>query len=75
MIRIIKNTMTEPVSIECKYCKSVLEYTFNDIQRTQEYNLLGLETHKRYIVCPVCKMDIVFDDLAKAVEVNNAEKI
>ena len=58
-IKIIKNTMTEPTEVECPHCKSVLSYTYNDIQRRTTYNFLGLETGTfKYIVCPVCKEDI-----------------
>lgn len=58
-IKIIKNTMTEPTEVECPHCKSVLSYTYNDIQRRTTYNFFGIETGTfKYIVCPVCKEDI-----------------
>lgn len=61
-IKIIKNSMTEPVTVECENCKSVISYTYDDIQRKNQYNLLGLcEYVDRYIVCPVCKADIKID--------------
>ena len=62
MIRIIKNTMTEPIAITCPLCKSELTYNYGDIQRQTTYNFLGMQDKlKRFIVCPVCKSDIVLD--------------
>lgn len=69
-MKIIKNAMTTPIEITCPECKSVLEYTYQDIKRRDESSLFGLYTSaKRYIVCPVCKRDI---DICK-VEVKEAE--
>lgn len=30
-IKIIKNSMEEPIEMECEYCKSVFEYEYQDI--------------------------------------------
>lgn len=58
-MKIIKNAMTTPIEITCPECKSVLEYTYNDISRREESSFLGVCTGvRRYIVCPVCKRDI-----------------
>lgn len=68
-MKIIKNAMTTPIEITCPECKSVLEYTYKDIERREESTILGLYLGiTRYIVCPVCKKDI---DLRVKVEVNN----
>ena len=64
-MRIIKNAMTMPIEITCPECKSVLEYTYRDIERREESSVFGLYSNtKRYIVCPVCKSDI--DRIVKA---------
>lgn len=65
MIKIIKNTMTEPIPITCNFCKSDLTYNYQDIQR-EEYRdplcILGDQKRsKRYLVCPVCKSTLSLD--------------
>lgn len=70
-IKILKNTMTTPTTITCSECKSVLEYTYKDIERREENTIFGLYAGaKRYIVCPVCKSDV---DIKVKVEVKEAE--
>lgn len=59
MIKIIKNTMTEPIQIECENCSSIFEYNFSDIQRKDTPGLFGFPgCSERYVICPVCKADI-----------------
>lgn len=70
-MKIIKNAMTTPIEITCPGCESVLEYTYQDIQRREESNIFGLYANsKRYIVCPVCKREI---DIKGNVEVKKTE--
>lgn len=70
-MKIIKNAMTTPIEITCPECKSVLEYTYKDIERREENTIFGLYTSvTRYIVCPVCKKDI---DLRPKVEIQETE--
>ncbi len=70
-MKIIKNAMTAPIEITCPECKSVLEYTYNDIKRGEESSFFGLYTGvRRYIVCPVCKRDI---DIRPKVEIKEAD--
>lgn len=70
-IKIIKNTMSEPIEITCPICKSIFSYTFDEVRRDDNYNFLGLKTGvKRYIVCPVCKSDI---NLSPRVVLKNEE--
>ena len=58
-MKIIKNTMTEPIEVECPNCKSIIAYTYDEINRRTNYNFFGLETGvKQYVICPVCKCDI-----------------
>lgn len=65
-IKIIKNTMTDPITKTCPICQSIFSYTFEDIRRIEDQWLLG--THiRRLIVCPVCKRDI---DLSATVELS-----
>lgn len=61
MIKIIKNTMTEPVEMECEYCKSVFEYNYQDIQVKESRSLFGFEYRDRVVRCPVCKFDNPLD--------------
>ena len=54
MIKIIKNTMIEPIKTECEYCKSIFSFNYEDIRREERNNLFS--THiARYVICPVCK--------------------
>lgn len=70
-MKIIKNAMTAPIKITCPECNSVLEYTYQDIQRREENNIFGYYARsKRYIVCPVCKREI---DIAVKVEVKETK--
>ena len=62
MIKIIKNSMTEPINIQCENCKSELQYNFEDIQRREVPSLFCGTRSKRFIVCPVCKSEINIDD-------------
>ena len=60
-MKIIKNTMTEPIKITCPVCKSVLEYTHEDIRREERSNMffpVGEKFVIRYLICPVCKSTI-----------------
>lgn len=72
-MKIIKNAMTTPIEMTCPECKSILEYTYKDIERREDYTILyGLCSGiTRYIVCPVCKKDI---DLRHKVEIQEAEE-
>ena len=70
-MKIIKNAMTTPIEITCPECKSVLEYTYQDIKRREESSVFGLYVSvTRYIVCPVCKRDI---DVRPKVEIQEAK--
>ena len=73
-MKIIKNAMTTPIEITCPDCKSVLEYTYQDIHRREENTFFGLYSNsKRYIVCPVCKRDI--NIVSVKVDVKEAENV
>jgi hypothetical protein len=71
-MKIIKNAMTTPIEITCSECKSVLEYTYADIHRRDENTFFGLYSGAtRYIVCPVCKRDIVIKAIVQVKEADN----
>lgn len=73
MINIIKNTMEEPIEMECENCKSVFEYNYQDIQVRERNSLFGFESRVRFVRCPVCKFDNLFDQ-AKLVSTENVAK-
>ena len=58
-IKIIKNTMTEPIQIECSNCKSIFEYNFEDIEVREASSIFSwmVPQRTRVVVCPVCKME------------------
>lgn len=58
MIKIIKNTMIDPISIQCDYCKSEFEYNFEDIKSKEVAGFFYGNYAVRYIICPVCKHEI-----------------
>lgn len=54
-IKIIKNTMVDPIEMECECCKSVFSYNYQDIQVRERNGLFGFECRVRFVQCPVCK--------------------
>ena len=54
-IKIIKNTMKDPIEHECSNCKSIFSYNYQDIESEKVMSILGFNTYERYIICPVCK--------------------
>lgn len=67
-IKIIKNTMEEPIVMECENCQSVFEYNYQDIQ-VKERSALGIKYRDRVVSCPVCKFDNILNKV-KTVESN-----
>lgn len=67
-IKIIKNTMEEPIVMECENCKSVFEYNYQDIQ-VKDRSTLGIKYRDRFVSCPVCKFDNTLNKI-KTVECN-----
>ena len=63
MVKIIKNNMQEPTNITCPGCQSELEFTHEDIQRDENKDLFMTWRRPpiRYIVCPVCKRDVLIE--------------
>lgn len=64
-IKIIKNTMEEPIEMECEYCKSLFEYNYQDIQVKESTSLHGFKYQDRSVCCPVCRFDNVLDSNVK----------
>ena len=60
MIKIIKNTMEEPIEKTCEFCKSVISYNYQDIQTETRRDALGFRYRDRFLTCPVCKEKIIF---------------
>ena len=54
-VKIIKNTMTEPIEHECENCKSIFSYNYQDIRAEESKNMLGFTYYQRFVTCPVCK--------------------
>lgn len=67
-IKIIKNTMEEPIVMECENCQSVFEYNYQDIQ-VRDRSALGIKYRDRLVSCPVCKFDNILNKV-KTVESN-----
>ena len=55
MIEIIKNTMIEPIKMECSDCQSIFTYTYEDIRTEETMNLFGTPFYNRFVQCPVCR--------------------
>lgn len=61
-IKIIKNTLEEPIVMECENCKSVFEYNYQDIQ-VKDSSLAGIKKRDRVVSCPVCKFDNILNKM------------
>lgn len=62
MIRIIKNTMKDPIKMECSNCFSEFEYNYEDIKEAESIGILGTTFTYRYVKCPVCKIRLSLKD-------------
>lgn len=62
-IKIIKNTMIEPIQMECSNCKSIFEYNFEDIEEREVWSAFSWAApqKRRLVVCPVCKIENVLE--------------
>jgi len=59
MIKILKNTMIDPIECTCPTCSSVFTYNYEDLRREETENIFGYRIgHCIYIICPVCKSTI-----------------
>lgn len=70
-IKIIKNTMENPIEMECECCKSIFSYNYQDIQARERNGLFGFEYRDRFVRCPVCK----FENMLNKVKVENTGNI
>lgn len=69
-IKIIKNTMEEPIVMECENCQSVFEYNYQDIQ-VKDRSTLGIKYRDRVVSCPVCKFDNILNKVKNVVRNGN----
>ena len=60
MIKIIKNTMTEPIEAQCGECNSLFTYNYEDIHREEVQDFFFNKKTRRFLICPVCKANLVF---------------
>lgn len=72
-IKIIKNTMEEPIKMECENCKSVFEYNYQDIRAIERHNIFGFAYQDRCVRCPVCKFDNILDKVKVEITGNVAQ--
>ena len=54
-IKIIKNTLINPIEMTCDECGSVFTFNYEDIKTRTSQDILGFERRFRYVGCPVCK--------------------
>lgn len=68
-IKIIKNTMIDPIKMTCECCKSEFEYNYEDIKKTEYHDILYITRSHRSVTCPVCKYDNELDTIVVKEEV------
>ena len=72
MIKIIKNTMADPIELTCPTCLSVFTYNYEDLHREERMGLFGTPMgYNLYVICPVCKSNI---DRNPTVKFNDEEE-
>lgn len=59
-IKIIKNTLVDPMNKTCEECGSEFTFNYDDIGRKTTMGVFGNEMSYRYILCPVCKHECSF---------------
>lgn len=64
-IKIIKNTMEEPIEKTCEFCQSVFIYNYQDIQTENRNGAFGFQYHDRFLICPVCKERIILTTIVE----------
>lgn len=58
MVKILKNTMIDPIEKTCKNCGSIFTFNYEDIQRREIGGFIGYPVTDVYVVCPVCKKSL-----------------
>jgi len=61
MVKILKNTMVDPIEKTCKNCGSIFTFNYEDIQRREIESFMGYTVTNVYVVCPVCKNNLFID--------------
>ena len=62
MVKILKNTMIDPIEKTCKNCGSIFTFNYEDIQRKEIESFMGYTVTNVYVVCPVCKSSLFIKD-------------
>ena len=62
-IKIIKNTLTDPIYKTCEECGSEFTFNYDDIQSGSYIGVFGNTINYRFITCPVCKHRCSFKDI------------
>ena len=57
-VKILKNTMVDPIEKTCKNCRSIFTFNYEDIQRKERDSFIGYTITDVYVVCPVCKASL-----------------
>lgn len=71
-IKIIKNTLVDPINKVCEECGSEFTFNYDDIRRKTTMSLFGNEMTFRYVLCPVCKHECSFSVVKVEEEYKNA---
>lgn len=61
-VKILKNTMIDPIEKTCKNCGSIFTFNYEDIQREERNAFIGYTITDIYVVCPVCKKNLPIED-------------
>lgn len=67
-MKIIKNTLEDPIRCTCNECQSIFEFNYKDIQRRENTLFFGHTEVKRFIICPVCGYENNYSNRVKALE-------
>ena len=63
MIKIIHNSMIEPIEAQCGECKSIFTYNYEDIHREEVQDFFFNKKTRRFLICPVCKSNLVLQNV------------
>lgn len=61
-VKILKNTMIDPIEKTCKNCGSIFTFNYEDIERKEVNTFMGYTVTNVYVVCPVCKNSLFIKD-------------
>ena len=58
-IKIIKNTMVDPIKITCEECESIIEYNYQDIQSGFTSGLFGFENMSDILFAQYARLESI----------------